>query len=93
MKDKETFYKNLKKQLDDTSSFPSKYLFKFIVPTEHNEEQEVKALFNKKGIDIKTKNSKTGKFTSLSVLIQAANSEEIIAYYQKAEKIKGIISL
>lgn len=42
--DKRTeFYKKLKESLDNTTSFPTDYLFKFIVPTEHtslNAEKE-----------------------------------------------------
>lgn len=33
---REEFYKKLKESLDTTTSFPSDYLFKFIVPTEHS---------------------------------------------------------
>jgi len=42
---------------------------------------------------IKMKISKTGKYESLSVVLNVENSTEIIFYYKKAEIIKGIISL
>lgn len=93
MSDKEAFYKKLKAQLEDTTSFPADYLYKFIVPTDENQAEEVKALFDKGGAVIDTKKSKTGKYISVSIRLKVKSSEEIIAYYKKVENIKGIISL
>ena len=93
MSDKDTFYNNLKNQLDDTSTFPTDYMYKFIVPTDKNQVEEVQGLFNKVGAVIKTKKSKTGKYISISIVLKVQNSNEVILYYRKAEKIKGIISL
>jgi putative lipoic acid-binding regulatory protein len=93
MADKKDFYKKLQVQLDDTTQFPSDYLYKFIVPTDENQVKEVKDLFNNAGAVIKTKKSKTGKYSSLSIVIKLKNSDEVISYYKKVEKIKGIISL
>lgn len=93
MKDKVTFYSNLKCQLEDTTEFPSDYLYKFIVPTDENQVQEVENLFDNSGAIITTKKSKTGKYVSVSILLKVENAITIIEYYQKAEKIKGIISL
>lgn len=87
------FYKKLKVQLDDTTDFPSDYLYKFIVPTSENQVSEIEAIFNNTNATIKTKNSKTGRYISLSILLKLKSSDEIIAYYEKVEKFKGIISL
>ncbi|WNW02181.1 DUF493 family protein [Tenacibaculum sp. HL-MS23] len=93
MSDREAFYIKLKGQLEDTTTFPSKYLYKFIVPTDGNQVEEVKNLFNKGGAVIETKKSKTGKYNSLSIFLNVKSAEEVIAYYKKADVIKGIISL
>lgn len=93
MSDREAFYIKLKGQLEDTTTFPSKYLYKFIVPTNENQVEEVKSLFDKGGAVIETKKSKTGKYNSLSIYLNVKNAEEVIAYYKKADVIKGIISL
>ncbi len=92
MQDRKAFYKKLKSELETTTKFPADYLYKFIVPTDENQVQEVKDLFGKKG-KIDTRASKTGKFESVSVRLIVASSDEVVDYYQKAEKIKGIISL
>jgi len=89
----EAFYKKLKVQLDDTTTFPSDYMYKFIVPTDGNQVDEVQEIFDKGGAVINTKKSKTGKYISVSIVINLSSSDEIINYYKKAENIKGIISL
>ena len=93
MDDKKEFYTKLKGQLEDTTKFPADYMYKFIVPTDENQVAEVEELFNNSGAVINTKKSKTGKYSSVSIVLNIKRAEEIIAYYKKAEKIKGIISL
>ena len=93
MKDRNSFYKKLKTQLDETTKFPSDYLYKFIVTAEGDKVNQVQDLFNNKGAVINTKKSKTGKYISVSIVVKLASSEEVISYYKQAEKIEGIISL
>jgi len=93
MSDKDDFYSKLKIQLDDTTDFPADYLYKFIVPASDNQVAEVESIFNNTAAVINTKNSKTGKYVSVSIILKLNSSDEIIAYYRKVEKIKGIISL
>ncbi|QNM86754.1 DUF493 family protein [Polaribacter pectinis] len=93
MSDKNAFYTKLKGQLDDTTAFPADYMYKFIVPTDENQVEEVEDLFDNTGAVINTKKSKTGKYISVSIVLKVQTSDEVISYYKKAEKIKGIISL
>jgi uncharacterized protein len=93
MSDKNAFYLKLKDQLEDTTSFPADYMYKFIVPTDGNQLAEVQSVFDNKGAVIKTKKSKTGKYSSITIVLQLRSAEEVISYYHKVEKIKGIISL
>lgn len=93
MSDRESFYKKLKTQLDETTKFPADYLYKFIVSAEGGKVAEVEALFDNKGAVINTKKSKTGKYVSVSIVIKLVSSDEVISYYRQAEKIEGIISL
>jgi putative lipoic acid-binding regulatory protein len=93
MSDKDDFYNKLKIQLDDTTDFPADYLYKFIVPASENQVTEVESIFNNTAAVINKKNSKTGKYVSVSIILKLNSSDEIIAYYRKVEKIKGIISL
>lgn len=93
MSDKSAFYIKLKDQLEDTTTFPAEYMYKFIVPSDGKQVEEVEDLFNNTGAVIKTKKSKTGKYISLSIVLKIESATKVIAYYKKAEKIKGIISL
>ena len=93
MTNKNDFYNKLKLQLKDTTTFPSDYMYKFIVPTDDNQVNQVEDIFNNTGAVIKTKKSKTGKYISVSIVMKIGSSDQVIAYYQQAEKIEGIISL
>lgn len=93
MSDNNDFYNKLKSQLEDTSKFPTDYLYKFIVPSTKNQVAEVEALFDGTGAVIHTKKSKTGKYISVSIVLKVHSSDNVIEYYKKAEKIEGIISL
>ncbi len=87
------FYERLKVELDNSSTWPSVYLFKFIVPSENDNVFQVEEAFNRMGAVIKTTKSKTGKFTSISIDVTMNNAQEIINKYIEVSNIKGIISL
>ncbi len=93
MKDRDNFYKKLKVQLDETTIFPADYLYKFIVTAEGNKVQEVEKIFDNSGAVIETKKSRTGKYISVSIVVNLPSSEKVIEYYKEAEKVEGIISL
>ncbi|CAL2076958.1 DUF493 family protein [Tenacibaculum sp. 190524A05c] len=93
MSDRDAFYIKLKTKLEETTTFPTKYLYKFIVPSNGDQVQQVKDLFDKGGAVINTKKSRTGKYVSVSIHLNMKSADEIIAYYKEAEKIEGIISL
>ncbi len=93
MDKKEQFYKNLKKKLRKDTTFPTKYLFKFIVPAKEDLVKQVENIFDYTGAVITKKSSKTGKYISLSVLVVMEKADNVIAKYKEAEKVEGIISL
>jgi len=45
----EAFYQNLKNQLYETSSWPSAYLFKFIVPSDPKKIEKIESVFDNMG--------------------------------------------
>ena len=93
MEDRDNFYQNLKAKLDDTTTFPSDYLYKFIVSVAGNKVALIQEIFHNKEALITIKKSKTGKYNSISIVIKLATSDEVISYYKQAEKIEGRISL
>lgn len=93
MEDKAAFYHKLKTKLNEETKFPSKYLYKFIVPSNGEQVKQVEDLFNSGGAVINKNVSKTGKFTSVSIQIIMKSADEVIEKYLAAENIEGIISL
>lgn len=90
----EEFYKKLKAQLYDTATWPSEYLYKFIVKSDLQKIAEVEALFNNIGAVINTIESKNGKYTSLSIHALMRDPEAVIEKYKEvAENVEGVISL
>jgi putative lipoic acid-binding regulatory protein len=87
------FYKKLKKKLKKDTVFPTKYLFKFIIPASDDKIKQVEDLFDFTGAVITKTSSKTGKYVSVSVLVVMKKAEDIILKYMEAEKVEGIISL
>lgn len=89
----EEFYDRLKTELDMSNTWPALYLFKFIVPTDIEKIKQVELAFDCMGAVIKTTQSKTGKFTSVSVDVQMKDSQEVIDKYIEVSVVEGIISL
>jgi len=90
----EAFYKKLKSQLQDTALWPSEYLYKFIVTTDDSKIKKLSNLFNNQGAVITTKESKNGKYTSVSINVKMKNPDAVIAKYKEVtEKIENVISL
>lgn len=90
----EEFYNKLKEQLYDTALWPSEYLYKFIVPSDKEKVRAIEILFDNLGAVISTKESKNGKYTSVSINVQMKNPEAVIEKYKAVgENIEGVISL
>lgn len=89
----EAFYKKLKTTLEETTSFPAAYLYKFIVPTEGNGVGAIENLFNNLGAVITTKTSSKGKYTAISIEVNAPSSDFIITKYKEVARVEGVISL
>tara|TARA_R100000935_G_C2795728_1_gene148067 strand:+ start:631 stop:924 length:294 start_codon:yes stop_codon:yes gene_type:complete len=93
-KNSEEFYDKLKVQLEETSSWPSVYLYKFIVLTEKSKIVQIHDIFDNMGAVINTKESKNGKYTSVSINVKMSDPEAVISKYKRVGKeVEGVISL
>lgn len=80
---------NFRVKLEQHYSWPSLYMFKFIVPS--GKEIELKNLFpNHTFVE---KNSTQGKYVSLTMQMMAPSSDAVIDVYQKASVVEGLIAL
>jgi putative lipoic acid-binding regulatory protein len=88
----EEFYIRLKEELQNTSTWPSEYLYKFIVPTDAKKIEAVENAFDNMGAVIKTQQSKAGKYTSVSVNVTVETPDDVVEKYIEVSSIEGIIS-
>lgn len=90
----EDFYAKLKTQLLDTADWPSAYLYKFIVRTAPEKIKQIHAIFDNLGAVITTKESKNGKYTSVSINVTMKDPDAVISKYKEiAQEIPDVISL
>ena len=87
------FYKRLKEQLERTSTWPSNYLYKFIVLSDAKKIKQIQDVFDGTGAVIASKQSKNGKYTSLSITVNLKNADAVIEKYKAVGEVKGVISL
>ena len=80
---------SLKKKLDTVHEWPSLYMFKFIVPEEKKEE--VYALFPKN--ELRHRASSQGNYISVTAKVMMRSSEDVVAKYQEAHQIEGMLAL
>ncbi|WP_281543106.1 DUF493 family protein [Maribacter aestuarii] len=89
----EDFYKRLKIQLEETTIWPSNYLYKFIVLTDPDKIKRIHQIFDNTGAVIDLKKSKNGKYTSVSITVNIKNPDGVIQKYKEVSIIEGVISL
>lgn len=89
----EEFYKRLKQELTESTVWPSEYLFKFIVPSSADKITGIENAFDQMGAVIVTTQSKTGKYTSVSINVTMPSAQSVIDKYIEMSSIEGIISL
>ncbi|MFH6603680.1 DUF493 family protein [Maribacter algicola] len=89
----EEFYARLKEQLEESTEWPSNYLYKFIVPTNEKKIADIHTIFDNTGAVIESKQSKKGKYTSISITVNLKNADAVIEKYKEVGTIEGVISL
>jgi len=80
---------SLRTKLDEFYEWPALYPFKFIVPKES--VNEVLELFADD--PVQERESRNGRFISLTMEMHVHSSDEIIAIYQRVAQVPNVISL
>ena len=78
-----------RKLLDEQNDWPAEYTFKFIVPEDGLPDLE--AVFGK--IPFTVRESRNGRYRSVTATVLVHSSDEIVALYEAASSIPGLISL
>lgn len=89
----EEFYSRLREQLEESTHWPSDYLYKFIVLSDPEKIKQIHRIFDNTGAVIESKQSKKGKYTSVSITVNRKNPDAVIEKYKEVGKIEGVISL
>ena len=86
-------YDSLKEKLEETNTYPCRYMFKYVMPSNGDQEGLLKRIFKNLKTTITVGQSKTGKYKSITIVMTVQNTDEIIDKYIRTEPIKGLISL
>ena len=82
-------FEKFKELLDREYSWPEKYTFKFII--KKTELEYALTFFDAK--DLSFRESKAGKYVSLTLIRVMNSSDEVLSVYEKASVIPGLIAL
>lgn len=82
----------LRQTLEKIQAWPSVYMFKFILEPDQERVDRLVALFPTES-EILRKFSAGGKYVSLTVTEVMLNPEEVVARYDKASEVPGVITL
>jgi hypothetical protein len=92
-KNTQEFYDRLKQQLQEDTSWPSPYLFKFIVPASLEKIAEINSIFDGTDAEINTRDSAKGTYTSVSVKVIMESPDDVVKKYLEVSNVEGVISL
>lgn len=82
----------LKERLDQVHEWPSVYMFKLIFEPDQDRLERVQALFPSEA-EVLRKYSTGGKYLSYTVREVMLNADEVVARYDRASEIQGVIVL
>ncbi|HPQ09646.1 MAG TPA: DUF493 family protein [Bacteroidia bacterium] len=84
-------WSDLKSKLSEYQTFPSIYMFKFILSSNNQKIAQLEALFNNNSADISIRQSSRGRYVSITVKQLVNSVDEIISIYQQASQISGVM--
>lgn len=87
------FYASLKEKLESHHDFPEDYLFKFIILNDQPKLTEIYRVFDHIKYTLSTRESKNGKYTSISINAFVLDADHVITLYKKVGEIEGIMML
>ena len=85
-------FDELRKKLEAQLTFPSIYMFKFILKSDNRKMALIENIFEEDA-DIIQNQSEKGNFTSITVKQIVMSVDEIIDVYERAAQIEGVMSL
>lgn len=90
--DETDIFASLRKKLNETVRWPEVFMFKFIIKADSQKMALIESMFSETA-EIAHQPSTNGNYISISVKEVMTSTEEVIAIYEKAGKIEGVITL
>ena len=87
------FYNRLREQLEESTDWPSNYLFKFILPSEEKKKATLRSIFANHPVQITERNSSKNTHVSISIEGVFRSPDQIISKYKAVAQIEGVIQL
>lgn len=87
--DEDAWWDRFQELLDDQNEWPTRYTFKFIAPKEGVED--VADVFGDH--PVRVRESRKGNYKSVTAHLRMSSSDEVIAIYEKASQVDGVIAL
>lgn len=85
-------FDNLKKKLEEELTWPTLYMFKFIVLADSNGQKQVEAKFPD-AASISHSKSKSGKYISITIKEVMLSADKVVNRYKEMKGIEGLMSL
>ena len=82
----------LKEKLDEHHTWPSVYMYKFVVPTDEEKINQIHRIFGESA-EFRERLSKKGNYTSITIREMMLSADDIFDRYRAVSKIDGVISL
>jgi endo-alpha-1,4-polygalactosaminidase (GH114 family) len=86
-------FDSLYQKLQELQTWPTVYMFKFIVPADNEKLARLESLFNTSESEVVIRTSRNGNFISLTAKELMMSPEKVIEKYRKASEVEGVISL
>jgi len=87
------FYLAFKRKLEEIHTFPSDYIFKFIVSSQQNKIAKVHSIFENANASFSSRESKNGKYSSITVKAPVSDADDVVIYYRQVAAIDGVMML
>lgn len=87
------FYLTFKEKLEEIHTFPSDYIFKFIVASEQSNIAKVYSIFENADASFSMRDSKNGKYSSITVKAPVSDANDVVIYYRQVAALEGVMML
>ncbi|WP_029902514.1 DUF493 family protein [Prevotella sp. 10(H)] len=87
------FYLNFKEKLQEIHTFPSDYIFKFILSSEEKNIAKLYSIFDNANASFSLKDSRNGKYTSVTIKTPVNDADDVVIYYRQVSSINGVMML